>query len=794
MRGSVRGFGNGMFLYGAFRIIRRSSVIRLVPCRWGVARFRACLLGVFGFLSILGCDSGGGSGGGSGPVAQVAATSFLGAPTVMGGPVPATFRNEALLLTMSGTVDPTPFSGFLTAQGSQTPLAFVGKSSVSLSGVPYNAFLDQLAARTAIRIFDDASATAITSVIIGRSLVDPRVLVIDPVVPFGNAFLIPVSSGFAPGAQIDLYVPPGSALRAGGLPVGTFGGLPPQTPPPFSSTPAPATLLVTGANFVPDIAAPFVNDVTTVGLAGGAASTPIQDNDVIRVSFSEPIDANSINLGVNLIVRNLSVQTQAEPNGVLVPVVVTFDVTQSIVFLTPQPSFGPGPYQIRVDVGGQNLSAAAQIKDQPGADPSVQNALGNTLAVTFTTIVNPQAPLALSIIEDFSTNTTQDTAFNGRYNNARWNVQGSGRAEALPISGSAQPGQSLGTRIQFTINPSTPPPVTAFFSPFDAMGTNNLGATVNPNGGSHSQFLYAGNAPELADGITDSIELVEWGAAFTLGSPFPFTFGGFSMRLSHSTANPLGTFGLTSVYSQNYDFDNPQNEFIQPTSHPGNLALNEAPITVVPSSPYVVPTLASMFVPFPSLSTLFDYDDFQRTEISALTNQATQPSLLVDIDIPPPVAVNNNFIFGNFPLSPVPIRRLIAPSGSTLAAVSDNVAAHMRFTFVGRNSSVRSLYYDLGVAATNGDFFSLTTVPSISARPTGTAIIVRAESADGFNGSTPISPSGLRVIHDRAGNFSASNLDLLDGRRYVRFLVEFESNTNTNVSPFLESLSIGYLQ
>lgn len=769
-------------------------MIRLVPCRWGAARFRVCLLGVFGFLSILGCDSGGGgSGGNSGPVAQVAATSFLGAPTTAGGPVPATFRNEVLLLTMNGAVDPTPFSGFLSAQGSQSPQVLVGKSSVSLSGVPYNAFLDQLAARAAIQLYDDATATPITSVIIGRSLLDPRVLVIDPVVPIGNIFSIPVSSGFAPSVQIDLYIPPGSVLRAGGLPVGTFGGLPPQVPPPFSPTPAPATLLVTGANLVPDIAAPFVNEVTTVGLGGAAASTPIVDNDVIRVSFSEPIDPSSINLGVNLIVTNLSVQSPAEPNGVSVPLLLTLDVTQSVVFLTPQPSFGPGPYQIRVDVGGQNLSAAQQIKDQPGADPSVQNALANNSVVTFTTVANPQAPLPLNSIEDFSSTTMQDPAFNGRYNNARWNVLNSGRAEARPISGSAQPGQPLGSRIQYTINPSTPGPVTAFFSPFDSM-TNNLGQFVNPNGGSHSQFLYAGTAPEIADGTSDTVELVEWGAAFTLGVPFPFTFNGFSMRLSHSTSNPLGTFGLVSVYAQNYDFDNPQNEFIQPTSHPGNLALNEAPITVVPSSPYVVPTLSSSFVPYPGLSTLFDFDDFQRTEINALSNTATQPSLLVDIDIPAPVAVNNNFVFGNFPISPVPVRRLIGFPGATLAANSDNVASHMRFTFVGRNSSLRSLYYDLGTGGANADFFALTTTPSIVSRPAGTAIIVRAESADGFNGTVPISPSGLRVIYDRAGNFSASNLDLLDGRRYVRFLVEFESNTNTNVSPFIDSLAIGYLQ
>jgi penicillin-binding protein 1C len=57
----------------------------------------------------------------------------------------------------------------------------------------------------------------------------------------------------------------------------------------------------------------------------------------------------------------------------------------------------------------------------------------------------------------------------------------------------------------------------------------------------------------------------------------------------------------------------PQNPHVRadlaPTIHPGNLPLNEAPNTVVPLQPYVIPVFASAFVPFPSLTTLFDYDD-----------------------------------------------------------------------------------------------------------------------------------------------------------------------------------------
>jgi len=39
-------------------------------------------------------------------------------------------------------------------------------------------------------------------------------------------------------------------------------------------------------------------------------------------------------------------------------------------------------------------------------------------------------------------------------------------------------------------------------------------------------------------------------------------------------------------------------------------------------------------VPYPSLNPLFDYDDGGRTEINFLSNQPSQPNLLVDVDIP----------------------------------------------------------------------------------------------------------------------------------------------------------------
>lgn len=775
-------------------------MIRSESTLFNFERSFAAFLIVAGCAVVLaGCGGGGDGGGGGSGAATVTQTSFQGSPSTIGGPIPSIFRDEVLLVTFSSPIDATNFGGLYTAASATQPTTFLGTSSQSLSGVPYNAFADQAAARAAVQLYDDATSTQITNVVIGRSAVNSNVLVIDPVVNAGNPFSIPPSLGFGTNLQVDVFIPAASGLRSGGTSVLTFGALPPQLPPAFAPQPPPSTLLRTGTSFAPDTVPPIVVEISTNGLNGAATTTPIADNDVIRVTFSEPIDPATINLQTNLIVRNLSVQTSTDPSGIIVPTILTSDASGTVYFLTPQPSFGQGPFQIRVEVGGSGLALADQIKDLASGASATQNSLANSATVTFTTIFNAAAVAGVSINERFDgvvNNTTQDTTFVGRFNNARWNVNNSGRLEAFPISGSSTPGTPLGTRMQFSIQPNTPGPVTAFFSPFDSNTPPNQ-FTFTPNGGSHSQFLYSAGGTEIQNQISDTVELVEWGGAFTQGVPFAFTYAGFQMRLSHTTADPLGTFGLVTVFASNWDFDNPQNEFIMPTTHPGSLPLNETPITVVASSPYVVPAISSTFVPYPSLNPLFDFDDFGRTEINALSNMAQQPNLLVDIDIPAPVGASNNFVFGNFPMTPIPIRRLNGAPGSTLAGNSDNVACHARFTFVGRNSSARSIFYDLGALAQDANFQVLTMIPSLANRPAGTTIVVRAEATDAVSGGMPVaggntSPVTPRVIYDRNGNFNAANLNLMDGRRFIRIIIELESNTMTNVGPFLDGYVIGY--
>ena len=756
------------------------------------------------FGAIAACSGGGGSGGGLSSFAlQVTATSFQSTPTSPGGSAPTIFRDEALILTFGASIDAGLFGGFVSAPGSTAPVVNIARSAQSPAGVPYHAYVDQAAAHASIQLWNDATAVQYTAAIIGRVVANPNQIVIDPVVSPTNPHGLAASLGYPANTQFDLFIPSNGGLRILGRSAAAFGGLPPQAPPPYQATASAGAVAFTGSFTLLDVVAPTVVEITTIALLGASPTTPIAASDTIRVTFSEPIDPASVDPIQNLIVRNKSVTTALEPQGVIVPTTITSDATFTTYFLSPIPSFGPGlsptvGFEIQVLVGA-NTSAAFDLRDLPSGPSGNQNGLVGVATATFTTIPDVNATQGLSLTETFATTAAAESAFAGRYNTAGWNVGGSGRLEGTPISGSTIPGQSLGTRQQFAIQPTSPPPVTAYFSPFDDNALNNFGASVNPQGGSRTQFLYNTNSPELPDGLTDTIEAVEWGGAFPFGVPFAATYNGFSMAMSHTTASAssAATFGLSAVYALNFDFDNPQNAVLQPTSHPAGLPLNEAAILVIPPQPYVVPVLASAFVPFPAFATLFDVDDGGRTESSAATGFLVEPNIVLDINIPAPVAPTGNFIFGNFPLQPVPVRRLTGGPGALQAANADNVASHMRFTIVARHSSMRSLPYDAGALQADPDYVALTFSPSVAARPAGTVLIVRAEAADAFVAGVAqtvgaTAPTGLRTLVDRGGNFSATEFNALDDRRFIRFQFEFESNTLTNQTPFIDAFQLIY--
>ena len=786
----------------------------IIPARWTLAA--GFILAVAIVLAACGGGSGGGAASG---FPAVVSTSFQGFPAAPGGGLPPIFRDEVLLLTVDRSIDTNILGGLVTDSMGQ-PQVFVGFSSTNSMGVPYHAFVDQAAAQQAFQVLDDALGGAATPYqgILGVSAVNPNVIVFDPKVPLSNPFGLPLSLGLAANTQYDIFIPANSALTAGGTSVGPYGAPPPQTIPAFTPSPGPGTVFVSGPGFAPDTIPPMVVDITTQFLSqnGLTVADPIPHDDTIIVTFSEPVDPATIDRQKNLLILNSSVVTSTAPNGVIVPVTQVSDLTGTVYSFTPT-SFGSGPYQIRVEVG-TNTNPADAIKDLPSGATGTQNSLANSLIVTFTTQSAPGQLTSASIGEVFETTAQQDTSFSPRYPLAEWNQPvpplnaPSGQLRGQAVSGTFF-FPNLGTRQQFGFQPngqvpmnptSCNTPTCVYNAPFDTdvQNLSTMANPVNPMGGSHLMHLYLTNGNELPNDLADTIELYEWGAPS--GSASPISYPGFKMQFSHTTAQgtPMAS-GLTAPYVVNFDFDNPQNEWIMPFSHPNpmNMNLNEAPVLVVPTTTYVVGqfTLVGTFIPFPPLVLPFDYDD-NRQQTSVITGTTVNPNLVVDIDIPPPVIEMNNMrnvIVGANANSPTPTRRLLGasllqPGTMGLPAAQDAAIYHSRFTTVNKNSSALTLFYDLGSATVNPDYLNLDVFPPVANRPAGTFITIRVEGADAVNGANVVGSTGTLTYVTRNGVVQPAQLDMLDGKRFFRVTFEFEADLTNNVVPFIEGFLLGY--
>ena len=206
---------------------------------------------------------------------------------------------------------------------------------------------------------------------------------------------------------------------------------------------------------------------------------------------------------------------------------------------------------------------------------------------------------------------------------------------------------------------------------------------------------------------------------------------------------------------------------------------------MIPPQPYVTQGPPSLFAPFPALVLPFLFDA-RRFEPNVVGSQVT-PGLLLDINIDPGVAPTGNFWLGTNPTSPVPFRRLFGAPGATVSFALDSVIMHGRLTFVRRDSSARTIFYDGGVGVTDWTMVQLT--PSLDARPAGTSISLRVRGADGLTplvGDTP-----MMTYIDRFGVVDPSALAALSGKRFIQLTVDFESDHRTNAVPFIDDLIIG---
>ncbi|MCA9323241.1 MAG: hypothetical protein KDB53_21065, partial [Planctomycetes bacterium] len=403
----------------------------------------------------------------------------------------------------------------------------------------------------------------------------------------------------------------------------------------------------------------------------------------------------------------------------------------------------------------------------------------------FQTLVDPQQPASNLVGEDFNDQSHRDPTFLPVYSPAEWVQFGPanllGVVRARDISGG-----NPGTRTQVTILPDSP--VVNLTAPFDSV-TSNLGPTINPQGGNWLMLLYLSATPDLPPQLTTSIELVEWGAAGGMASAA--TYDGFTMRMGH-TASSQDQAGqaLSTQFDQNFDFSNPQNTWIAPTSHPfGSLGdPADAPVVVVPPQPYLVTARSgAAFVPFPALTLPFDFHTRNRLQLgySGLSSGA---NLLVDIEVQPSGnTVQNHIVASMSATQDLPPRRLVAGAGSLTAALADDSRLLSRLSFVDKNSSAKTLSYTASQATSGIRYQGVLVHPSPSTWPAGASLTV---SITGLTNGTAQSGNGPHVIYDRNGLYHPEVLDQLQGNRFFNLLFEFESNTFSNEGVALDSIAV----
>lgn len=773
-------------------------------------------------VALTGCGGGGGGGGGPSNPGRLEATSFVGFPTApstganQGQPLPQVFRDEAVEFTFAGPIDDGIFGGFVE-DASGNPVEFRGLSPNSSGEIIYYAYVQQAAARSSLEIRENTlSGQMLPSYIIGRNRDRPDTLVVDPKVSSTNSFGLPGNAGYAANTEYTFRIPATNDILVMGDPVDPVGVAPlslPITTPSFTTSPQVSLLFFTSNAFSPD---PVPPQVLTVAAASGAAGTPadpLGQDEAIVVTFSKLIDPTSVDVLRNFRVRNTDILVNGEPAQV--PGGLSFMEIdgRSVVTFTPTPGYGPGlpasnptqGYNIQVRVGTFGDPTVPNILGQPQGTPPSQLELANSLEGVLTTEPTPGAAGALTISESFEDTDQRDDGFVPTFNPMIWadfsDPNNPIFLSANPISGSptalSGPGGSpanLGTRVQFTMNIQlTTTPFPGLFSPFDAAtavnpaNPPNLGANVNPNGGSHIMHLY-----ESADlgNTRDGLELVEWGPTSNQVASSCYPSVRHWAGLTTATGplqNPGGAQGLSINYSANYDLSTMQTP--DPNGSGG--------VLIGAIHPYVIPqNVFSIYEPFQVFDPVFDYVGTGTGSGNLVfeTNiEPGPPGGPVPPGNPPGCAVTAINLNRYRATAVTPRRRLIgaplsvqlANFGGNITAINSNAQGYdvydMRFTFVGAVSSVQSKFYDTGLSSPT--FESITINPPPLNQPAGSVAVWEFESASMIvNATTPAAGTntGFQAYWTGAaqdpnnpgaptGSFDPSVLPVLSGNQFIRW-------------------------
>lgn len=776
-------------------------------------------------VSLLWGCGGGGTGSGcvgcssDGTLLSVSFTGFVTQPSGQGPalmvPLPQVFVDQALEFTFDAPIDDQILGGFFS-DANDDPVEFTGVSPTSIAGgIPYFAYMDQSVAANALQIRPNVfGAPVLASYVVGRHRDKPDTIVVDPRVPANHPLGLPPSTGFPVNSVCTYRIPPNAQIFMGaGIRAAPVGVDPLQLPivmNPFAPTPALSPIFGVGNIMGPNPFPPEVLSIEAVApngqpVAGTAAEPMPASGSFLRITFSQAIDAATIDLLNNFTIRNQDLVTAAAPNGRIVPGnLVINPATPQIVVFTPTPTWGPGTstssgYSIEVRVGTFGNPARPPISGLPQGTPPTALLMLNSLSRVIVTEPCPPCEASVAVVETFSGTGQRDPNFVAPFGLCRWNAFSAPGALAgtrilgTPLATFMGTPQNLGTRFQVnmpiglgTTLPLTTVPFPGLFSPFDTAAVgNNLGPGINPAGGSHSMWLI--EASDLGF-PTGSLELIEWGPVNNTVVQVIYPQYQLWCGMTNTTAPitcPGGVTGMSTIYRQNYDIVTPQPA--DPTNlNPTGVPPGAGGVLVTPPQTYIAGPGFTSYFPFPVFNPPFDY----------IGTGATAGNLLYEINIEPGAQVLNlcRYRATNF----VPVRRLIgAPlsSGFLTSAGSGCDIYDSRFTFVSILSQSRSLFYDTGVTSGTPVFAGINLSPDPVNQPANTSATWRFEGASALGSpGIPIGPTSGFLTYwsgtPATGTFDPlvlrdpmnATAPQLTGNRYFRFEVELRNDAINNRS------------
>jgi hypothetical protein len=389
--------------------------------------------------------------------------------------------------------------------------------------------------------------------------------------------------------------------------------------------------------------------------------------------------------------------------------------------------------------GGAGYDIAVTLTS--GLTDLAKNPLGNPQTIRFRTEVKAGVVTTQVINEPFDNQAKMDVA----NTTADWNGTVLGVLQGGSVTTNVVPIQLTATQYPGAVRTRVRD------HPFAQTGSGGVG---------HDQWIYF----QAQLGAPAAITQIGWGPSSN--ALFASFHTEVIVTLGHTQGDSLGT-----TFANNFDVGTPvkvaDDQYIIPQR-----ATIDPPCNSDNPGGSCGALGAVGFWPLPIFTNFFEYNG--------------KNNLIVDVD----ATLGTNYQITRIMFGPVgfPLTHMFGANGSTAGTFAETVVTDMQFTKKRRTTIGQSLFYDSGVGNPNYD----SPIISPATQTGGTSADIEFEGANGILFPIPSNPNNVIPDPTTFTGF-VSNVDQLDGRRFIRFRVTFVSNVNTGQVPVIKSIAIPYI-